>query len=68
MACWEWAAWVLPGALAADADRVRRFQQEARAAGALSHPNLLSLFDLGEEDAADQETQLFSLLTLIAKS
>ncbi|HVS04396.1 MAG TPA: protein kinase, partial [Thermoanaerobaculia bacterium] len=41
---------VLPRALAADPDRLRRFQQEARAVGALNHPNLLSLFDLGEVD------------------
>ena len=38
---------VLPPALAADPDRLKRFEQEARAAGALSHPNLLTVFDVG---------------------
>jgi Tol biopolymer transport system component len=39
---------VLPAALGADADRRRRFEQEALAAGALNHPNVLSVFDVGE--------------------
>ena len=32
-------------------DRVRRFQQEAHAASALSHPNILTIFDIGKEDS-----------------
>jgi hypothetical protein len=39
----------LSGAAAADADRVRRFEAEARAAGTLDHPNLLVVFDIGRE-------------------
>jgi Tol biopolymer transport system component len=35
-----------------DADRLRRFQQEAKAAGALNHPNLLAVFDTGEHEGA----------------
>ena len=33
-----------------DADLVRRFEQEARAVGALNHPNILTVFDTGESD------------------
>jgi eukaryotic-like serine/threonine-protein kinase len=38
---------VLPREFAADPDRLRRFEQEARAAGALNHPNVLAVFDVG---------------------
>src|SRR5438309_8128956 len=43
---------VLPAALSQDADRLRRFEQEAQAAGALNHPNILAVFDVGTHDAA----------------
>jgi serine/threonine protein kinase len=35
-----------------DPDRVRRFEQEARAAGALSHPNIVAIFDAGTENGS----------------
>jgi eukaryotic-like serine/threonine-protein kinase len=38
---------VLPAALARDDERVRRFEQEAKAVAALNHPNLLTVFDVG---------------------
>jgi len=41
---------VLPSAVAQDDDRLRRFEQEARAAGALNHPNLLALYDVGRHE------------------
>ena len=41
---------VLPADYAADAERLRRFEQEARASGALNHPNVLTLHDVGTAD------------------
>jgi serine/threonine protein kinase len=41
---------VLPASLASDAERLRRFELEARAAGALNHPNVLTLYDIGTHD------------------
>ncbi len=38
---------VLPEEFASDKDRLARFEQEARAASALSHPNILTVFDVG---------------------
>jgi len=43
---------VLPAEFSADADRLGRFEQEARAAAALNHPNILAVYDLGTHDAA----------------
>src|SRR5687767_12994434 len=43
---------VLPAAFLADADRQRRFEQEARAAGGLNHPNILAVFDIGIEQGS----------------
>jgi len=43
----EVAIKVLPAAFAADADRLRRFEQEARATAALNHPNILAVYDIG---------------------
>ena len=41
----------LSGTGAADPERVRRFETEARAAGTLDHPNLLVVYDVGREGA-----------------
>src|ERR1043166_8852613 len=43
---------VLPASFSSDRDRLQRFTQEARAAAGLNHPNILSIFDIGEEQGA----------------
>ena len=40
---------VLPASVAADSDRLRRFEQEALATAALNHPNILAVYDVGRE-------------------
>ena len=46
---------ILPQSLAHDRDRLRRFEQEARAVAALNHPNLLTVFDVGASSLAQDE-------------
>jgi eukaryotic-like serine/threonine-protein kinase len=46
----EVAIKVLPESLTADPDRVRRFEQEARAAAALNHPNILAVYQMATHD------------------
>ena len=48
----EVAIKVLPAFLSHDLDRLRRFEQEARAAAALNHPNVLSVFQMGTYEGA----------------
>ncbi|MGH9774081.1 MAG: protein kinase domain-containing protein [Candidatus Acidiferrales bacterium] len=43
---------VLPAAFATDVDRLRRFEQEARAVGSLNHPNILAIHDIGTHGGA----------------
>ena len=42
---------LLPPQFTADADRVRRFEQEARAASSLNHPNIVTIHEIGETDS-----------------
>jgi serine/threonine protein kinase len=43
---------VLPVSYSTDRDRLQRFAQEARSAAALNHPNILSIFDIGDSQGA----------------
>jgi serine/threonine protein kinase/WD40 repeat protein len=47
----EVAVKILPASFAADPERLRRFEQEARAVAALSHPNILALHDIGRHES-----------------
>ncbi len=44
----EVAIKVLPSEMSSDEDRLRRFEQEAKATSALNHPNILTVYDIGE--------------------
>jgi len=59
---------VLPAAVIGDADRLRRFEQEARTVGGLNHPNLVILHDVGRHDGAPYiVTELLSGQSLRAR-
>src|SRR5207342_3955517 len=53
----EVAIKVLPASLSADADRLRRFEQEAKAAGVLNHPNITAVYDIGTHEGAPYVVQ-----------
>ena len=48
----EVAIKVLPESVSADPERLRRFEQEARAAAALKHPNILAVYQMATHEGA----------------
>ncbi len=64
----EVAIKVLPPELAGDEKALERFRREARAVAALSHPNILAIFDVGSENGVDYAvTELLEGETLRAR-
>src|SRR5438445_5324196 len=48
---------VLPASFSKDPDRLKRFEQEALAAGVLNHPNVTIVYDIGQHDGAPYVVQ-----------
>ncbi|MFY9552692.1 MAG: protein kinase [Thermoanaerobaculia bacterium] len=48
----EVAIKVLPASFSQDADRLKRFESEARAAGVLNHPGITAVYDFGTQDGS----------------
>jgi serine/threonine protein kinase len=48
---------VLPASFSQDADRLRRFEQEAKAAGVLNHPNITAVHDIGSHEGSPYVVQ-----------
>jgi eukaryotic-like serine/threonine-protein kinase len=48
---------VLPASFSSDPDRLKRFEQEARAAGVLNHPNITIVYDIGSHEGAPYVVQ-----------
>lgn len=48
----EVAIKVLPAEVSSDPDRLKRFEQEARATSALNHPNILTVYDIGTSNGS----------------
>src|SRR5215471_6569054 len=53
----EVAIKVLPASMSQDVDRLRRFEQEAKAAGVLNHPNITAVYDIGSHEGAPYVVQ-----------
>ena len=48
---------ILPTSFSKDPDRLKRFEQEARAAGILNHPNVTIVYDIGQHEGAPYVVQ-----------
>jgi Tol biopolymer transport system component len=56
---------ILPDSFTREADRLRRFEQEARAVAALNHPNILAVFDIGQHSDGRNNSAPFLVSELL---
>jgi Tol biopolymer transport system component len=56
---------ILPESFAREGDRLRRFEQEARAVAALNHPNILAVFDIGTHTEGQESGSPFLVSELL---
>ena len=52
---------LLPAKFTTDPERVRRFEQEARAASATSHPNILTIYEIGQVETETGVTHFMAM-------
>src|SRR5437016_1146461 len=62
----EVAVKILPASLSSDRERLHRFEQEARAAAALNHPNILAVYDMSTEQVLGNPANARSDLSAFA--
>lgn len=64
----EVAIKVLPDAKARDKDALARFEQEARSASALNHPNIVTIYDIGRADSGEEPISYMAMELIEGRS